>query len=312
MAHVRKPLLCLCLAGVLFERPSLAQAPREPSSDAAQRLSPSEELLRGARLLDAMDAAGAIAPLERAARGGAGPLAWFNLGLAYRAVGRRRAAIDAWERYLRAPEPDAPEARLRAVRIERASLEEQCATLELRVSPSVAHAQVDDNALEPDHVDRGSSTSGDLRVYRWRLDDGEHRVAVRAAGYRTEERRLTLRAREHRMLEISLQRSPSEPRSSGGAGLDPRPFAPWWTWVGAGALAVGAIAATALAIDGQRIFDDCSAAPVRCATNEAAVQAALDARSTAIGISAGVGGAGLAVLVTGIVAGTRASEPRRR
>ncbi|MFO0563529.1 MAG: PEGA domain-containing protein [Polyangiales bacterium] len=294
MKRTASLLLCVALLG----RGTIARA-----QQAAPPLSAAEELVRGAQLLEAMNAPAAIEPLERAANGGAGPLAWFNLGLAYRAVGRRRDALDAWDRYLRAPEPGAPPERLDAVRVEVASIERSLSTLTVRAVPPSIALFVDERPIPraPD------ATSVSLR-----LDPGLHRVTARAEGFLPWSRELTLREAETRALEVSLERIAPVASPSGrllttltprAAPLADRPIVPWWTWVGVGAGALGTVTAIAAAIDGQVIYDRCRVDPARCATDEGAVQSALDLRSSVVVVGASLAVIGGAVVVAGVIVG---------
>jgi hypothetical protein len=281
---------------VLAAQPALAQRAEPARAEA----SPRDELVRGAQLLEGMNATAAIAPLERAARGGAGPLAWFNLGLAYRAVGRLRDAIDAWDRYLSEPEPGAPAERVSAVRTERAALATRCALLVLRWSPASATVTVDDRAVV---AASGATTTGSTR-----LDPGEHRVEGRAPGFDPWSRAITLRPGETQEIDVVLPRARTlfvptraAPSIAPVAASNRAEGLPWWGWTG-GAVAIAGIAtAIALAVDGQAIFDQCRAAPGPCAANEANVQAGLDARTAGVVVGASVGAAGLSVLVGGVV-----------
>jgi tetratricopeptide (TPR) repeat protein len=253
-----------------------------------------EALVQGSALLEAMNAAAAIPLLERATREGAGPLAHFNLGLAYRAVGRYREAIEAWDAYLSAPERDAPAERLSAVRTERAELEQRCLRVELRWSPTSARVFVDDR-------EQASARGGQTSLL---LDASARRIELRAADHRPWSAALLGRAGTVR-FDVTLQRTPAvTPIASA-------PRLPWWAWMGVGIAAASAITAASLAADGQRIYSDCAATPSACAADRQQVQAALDARSTAIGVSAGVGAAGLVTLGVALTV-TFAIQPARR
>ncbi len=269
--------------------------------------------MRGAQLLASMNATAAIAPLESAARGGAGPLAWFNLGLAYRAVGRLRDAIDAWDRYLLEPEPSAPSERVSAVRAEREELARRCGLLVLRWAPASATVTVDDRAIA---TERSATAAGSAR-----LDPGEHRVAARAPGFDDWSRAVTLRPGETQEIDVVLSRSPARVIPSRVVTTVPRAATtvprgeamPWWGWTGGAVMVAGVATAIALAVDGQAIFDACRAAPAPCAINEAGVQGALDARSAGVVVGASVGAAGLSVLVGGAtVFVLRGARPTQR
>lgn len=88
-----------------------AQTPTNPQARTA--FSEGVALLRRERFVEAM------AHLDEVVRLDPTPTAWFDLALAYRGAVRIAATVTAFERYLAAPEPDAPRARLRAIREER-------------------------------------------------------------------------------------------------------------------------------------------------------------------------------------------------
>ncbi|MBL8683076.1 MAG: carboxypeptidase regulatory-like domain-containing protein [Myxococcales bacterium] len=299
---MRRSVVLCALSALLFAADVRAQqAASSASAEGGASVTPAEELVRGARLLEAMDAAAAIAPLERAAHGGAGALAWFNLGLAYRAVGRRLDAIAAWDRYLREPEPAAPEARLDAVRAERAALEAQCPRLSITVTPPLAELSVDERPQRSD----GTGT------YSILLDVGAHSITARAQGFVTQNQRVELATGERRSVVLALVAEQTvAPPLARAVREEPRPFAPWWTWVGAGVFAAGTSAAIALAVDGGNAYDSCRRDPAWCAANESSIQSSLDARSAGVAVGVSFAVAGLAAAVSGIIVG-RLAQPAR-
>ncbi|MBL8679012.1 MAG: tetratricopeptide repeat protein [Myxococcales bacterium] len=248
-----------------------------------------EALVRGSALLESMDMAAAIPLLEQAVRERAGPLAYYNLGLAYRAVGRYREAIDVWDRYLQAPEEQAPPERLAAVRQERQALEAQCLRVQLRFAPSNATVTVDGRIQ---HEARAAGAS-------WLLDARSQRIEVVAPRYRPWTAALPGRAGD---VSYSVTLAPIELRTSSASAIEPRERRlAWWGWLGAGVLAAGAITAVALAADGQRAYGACAADPVRCAPDAQGLQSSLDARSSAIAVSAVLGAAGAVTLGASVV-----------
>lgn len=248
-----------------------------------------EALVRGSALLESMDMAAAIPLLEQAVRERAGPLAYYNLGLAYRAVGRYREALDAWEQYLRAPEEQAPPERLAAVRQEQRTLEAQCLRLRLRFAPSNATVTVDGR------VQFDARASGAT----WLLDARAQRIEVTAPSYQPWSSALPGRPGEA-SFAVALVPMAVRTRVIPPVETQAQRLA-WWGWLGAGVLAAGAITAVALAADGQRAYGECAADPVRCAPGVQGLQSSLDARSSAIAVSAVVGAGGAVTLGASIV-----------
>ncbi len=72
------------------------------------------------------------------------PVVNYNLALAYRGLGRRIAAIEAFERYLDAPDVDVTPERLQAIRDEVAEMRRQVVELTVTVSPPTAQLRIDD------------------------------------------------------------------------------------------------------------------------------------------------------------------------
>ena len=137
------------------------------------------------------------------------PLAWFNLALAYRGARRVVAAIDAFERYLAAPEPAAPEVRLTAIRGEVSGLLRSVARLRLSVTPAAAAVRVDGRDV--------AASDGEVRV-----DPGTHALSVEAAGFEPMRREVSLQAGATVVLELQLRAvgSPADARPA------PTPRAP--------------------------------------------------------------------------------------
>lgn len=129
--------------------------------------------------------------LEEAVRLDATATGWFNLALAYRGAGRIAGAVTAFERYLSAPEPNAPEARLRAIRDELPTLLRSVARLRVDVTPPNASVRVDGR--------EAAMTHGELRV-----DPGTHVLEVNAAGHAPSRREITSQAGMTMVLEVHL------------------------------------------------------------------------------------------------------------
>lgn len=160
---------------------------RGPGRDALDR---GLALLRQQRWVEAMP------HLEESVRLESTPLGWFNLALAYRGAGRIAAAVQAFERYLAAPEADAPAARLTAIRGEVSGLLRSVARLQLTLTPATATVQVDGR--------QAAMSAGELRV-----DPGTHALAFEAAGFEPLRREVNLQAGATMVLELQLR--PSAP-----------------------------------------------------------------------------------------------------
>lgn len=247
-------------------------------------------------MLDEQDFVSAMVTLERAAREGAGPRALFHLGRAYRGAGRLRLAVDAWDRYLAAPEPDASPTELARVRAERALVAAQCLRVRLRFAPASAVVTIDGEPVAP--VASAVSADG---AREWLLDPRPHRIAVRAQGYREWS---TTVGRERAARSYSFEVTLASLNDRATVSVGGRPI-PWWTWLGAGMIVGGTTAAIALAVDRDRAAAQCRLDPA-CAT--AMSTTAVDGRNAGIGVSVAVIGAGAALVVAGIILGP-ASPP---
>lgn len=168
-----------------------------PSTAQAQVAPPAEhpDLDEGIALLRQNRYGEAVLRLEAAARG-EHPLAWYNLGLAYRGAGRPSQAIAAFERYLARPDANASPARLALIRAELPSLRRAMVSVQVRTTPPGAALQVDG---------RPQST-GDGAVW---LDPGAHVLEWSAPGFQTQRRELSLQPGATAVLEIVL--GPAEP-----------------------------------------------------------------------------------------------------
>lgn len=180
---------------------------RGPGRDALDR---GLVLLRQQRWIEALP------HLEESVRLESSPLGWFNLALAYRGAGRVAAAVQSFERYLAAPEPDAPAARLTAIRGEVTGLLRSVGRLQVSVTPANATIRVDGRDA--------TMASGELRV-----DPGTHAIAFEAPGYEALRREVNLQAGATLVLELQL-----------------RPLAPVVTPVVVAATPVVAVAAPAV------------------------------------------------------------------
>lgn len=160
-----------------------AAATRGPGRDALDR---GLVLLRQQRWIEALP------HLEESVRLESTPLGWFNLALACRGAGRVAAAVQAFERYLSAPEPDAPAARLTAIRGEVTGLLRSVGRLQVSVTPANATIRVDGRDT--------TMAGGELRV-----DPGTHAIAFEAPGYEALRREVSLQAGATLVLELQLR-----------------------------------------------------------------------------------------------------------
>ena len=115
----------------------------------------------------------------------------FNLGLAYRAVGRLRAGIDAVERFLTAVGANGDEARAAEARRYLRTLRASLGEVRLDIVPRDAALSLDG---EP--VPRGTR--------ELRLDPGEHQLQVEAPGHVSAGERFTVEAGRERLVQVVL------------------------------------------------------------------------------------------------------------
>ena len=130
----------------------------------------------------------------------------FNLGLAYREVGRARDAISAFERFLAASGDDLPEARGEEVDRYLRSLRASLGVLRVQAFPEQATIFVDD---EP--VGRG-------RV-RLELDPGTYQLTVRSEGHLDADREVEVAPGSDEVVRLQLE----ERVSAGTLALDVTP-----------------------------------------------------------------------------------------
>ncbi|MEI8255060.1 MAG: PEGA domain-containing protein [Deltaproteobacteria bacterium] len=133
----------------------------------------------------------AIRELEAARDIRATPSVHFNLGLAYRAVGRARDAIAALRLYLTAAGAEADEQRRTEIVSMINQLAASLARIAVHVEPMTAAVTVDGVASPP-----GAA---------WlELDAGRHTVVAQADGYRTVTRAVTLSPGRSAELDVHL------------------------------------------------------------------------------------------------------------
>jgi hypothetical protein len=122
------------------------------------------------------------------------PVVEYNLGLAYRGIGRYRDAIASFEHFLAHPDPGSAPAEIETVRHTVAELRSALVTLDVHVTPSQAVVHVDGHPLE---LANGSAL----------VDPGPHVIEVSADGFTTERRDMNLARGGHQQLELALRPS---------------------------------------------------------------------------------------------------------
>ncbi len=132
--------------------------------------------------------------LERSNRLRPLPVVTYNLALAYRGLGRYVAAVEAFERYLRAPDPSAPPERLAAIRDELAELRGRVVTVTASVSPP-------DASLTLDGRPAATPAPGESLT----LDPGPHVFVWTAPDHRPERREIPGVVGSHVPLAVNLE-----------------------------------------------------------------------------------------------------------
>jgi hypothetical protein len=233
------------VAAALLACAALARGPSlgaQPAPDAARvAFEQGMVALQGNRFRDAVEALEASFALR--------PLAAvsYNLGLAYRGVGRNVDAVEAFERYLRAPDADARPERIEALRREVARLRELAPGARVEVDARLlllenrARLLVDPSVLEATvYVDQHLAGVGQTDVG---VAPGRHRVEVIAPGYTPFERSVWSTGRGVVRVSAELLRLGASPE----ARARPRWVAPL-AIAGGAAVAAGVIAALVFAL----------------------------------------------------------------
>ncbi|MDP3276780.1 MAG: PEGA domain-containing protein [Deltaproteobacteria bacterium] len=174
---------CMALGLVCGASSGLAQRAPNPARDAFERGIHALETQRYVEALDAFEESYRLRP---------SPVAQYNVAVSQRGLGRTRAAIETFERYLAAPERSADRARLAQIRAELSELRGQIVTLRLTVRPENAALLVDGRPAQiaPDGL---------------RLDPGMHVVEVSAEGFRSTRREVDMRPGSQVVLEVALE-----------------------------------------------------------------------------------------------------------
>lgn len=119
------------------------------------------------------------------------PVTLYNLALAYRGMGRYLSAIDAFDRYLAAPDISSGPERVAAIAEELRDLRTQLIELDLAVTPAGASVAIDGRPLE----------SGARHAS---LDPGAHVMDVALDGHRPEHRDLPRAPGTHARIAVDL------------------------------------------------------------------------------------------------------------
>jgi outer membrane receptor for ferrienterochelin and colicins len=146
----------------------------------------------GVRLVEQGRWSDAVRELEAARAIRATAPVLYNLGIAYRAIGRVRDGIAAFRAFLELLGPGGSAPRRSEVEGYVAELESRLAHVQLRVTPPGASVTVDDR----------EETATQLE-----LDPGRHRVRVSRPGFRDADEEVRLEPGEQRTVEITLVRA---------------------------------------------------------------------------------------------------------
>ncbi len=166
--------------------PATPATPPPAGGDAAR-----QSFERGMEALQQNRFGDAALAFEESLRLRAVPIVSYNVGLAYRGLGRYVDAIQSFERYLAQPDPRADERRLAAIREELERMRQSLARVTLRIEPATATVAIDGRTR--------TVTSEAIQ-----LDPGRHVVEITAPDYRPDRRELTLRAGDALTTEVRL------------------------------------------------------------------------------------------------------------
>lgn len=148
------------------------------------------------------------------------PQTLFNLGLAYRALGRYREGTETLERYLR--DANVPPDLRAQVDEALAEMRRSVARITLNVVPANATVTVDEQPVR----------AGEELL----LNPGNHTLGARAEGYANYARTLTVTRGETRHFDVNLDRR-------GGSVATQ-----WWFWTIIGVVVAGGVVGTAVAV----------------------------------------------------------------
>lgn len=224
---------------LLVTLPAAAQRAPDAREEARSRFE------RGVAYIQAERWADAITELQRAREIRATPAVLYNLGLAYRAVGRNREAMAAFHEFVRGAGAQASPELLSRARAYMREAAAGLARLDLEVTPPDARVIVDGTLV--------------LARLGLALDAGRHVVVAEAPGHAAQTRALELYRGGHQALTIRLvplaspapavtafapAERPAPSSDARGGGLLRSP----WLWVAVGVAVAGAGVATYFAL----------------------------------------------------------------
>ena len=237
--------------GILLSMSILvATARAEPAEpDPARKAEARAHLKRGAELIDAEDLPGALAQFEAAYRLVPTPAIFHNFGVVYQGLGKKAAALDAFQRFLDEADKAPPAAREHAQRAVEALRGE---VAELQVECDVAGATILVDGQKVGETPQGKALH---------LDPGSHRLSVEKVGLAAHAQALQAAAGQRLTVPARLSPPPapvaqvSEPTPSPAARSWQRPAA--WTATAAATVATG-VFATFLVVRHSRVkaFND--------------------------------------------------------
>ena len=158
---------------------------------------------RGVELLDDSQFAGAVAQLERSLALRETPAVLYNLGLAYRGVGKNKDAIRSFKRFLEIRDEKKHEKMAKLVETLLTELEATLVHLELRVTGGASVVRVD-----------GKQTARADGAHDVVLDPGTHTVEVERTGHFAVRKTLVLRAGERQQVSIDARSKPKPSKIS--------------------------------------------------------------------------------------------------
>jgi tetratricopeptide (TPR) repeat protein len=245
----------LVAAPTAFGQPAQPAQPAPASDDAGAAAAPGGgrdstvraesrvEFAAGVAALEGGRARDALSHFEEAERLYPHYATAYNIGLCHRALGHPLEAAAAFQRYLAGAENDIPAAQFDAVAALIKEAETKIAKLTVRVTPADAALTVDGAGAQP--------------AAMIRLNPGDHRVEVRAAGYSTATRVVRLASGKSSTVEIalSLEDAARAPRG-------PRLDAAFWALVGVSAvMSATGVVTGAIALSDSNAYQDPATPP---------------------------------------------------
>lgn len=193
-------VVTLLVATLLWPTATLGQsqlpAPAGPAGD--QQLA-KREFERGIAALKAGRHQEAIEALNESYRNGPTSLTLYNLGLGYQSLGNAPKAVEIWEQYLQAADPNSGERQtIDAVKREMERIKSMFARFELSVEPASAQIFLDAEAATP--------VNNELWV-----EPGSRRIQIVAPGFEDFEQSLVVQSGRF-SLDIKLRRPQGTPQ----------------------------------------------------------------------------------------------------